>query len=119
MPSIPKVVLVSHDRELLQLMSFALLRAGILPIPAYTSAQALRQVSEHAPALVILDWPARQLLMPIRAMRRVKVLSLADAPEADVVLHKPFGVEKLLTHVRACLARVPRPSRFEPHVRTA
>ena len=36
-----KILLVEDDRDLVELLSFALLRAGLWPLPAYTSEQAM------------------------------------------------------------------------------
>ncbi len=49
------VLLVDDDRELIELLSFALHRAGLDPIGAYDAASAMRQFEEHKPDLVVLD----------------------------------------------------------------
>lgn len=52
-----RILLVDDDRDLVELLSFALrlARAGFEPIPAYDAESAMRQFEKHSPDLVVLD----------------------------------------------------------------
>src|SRR3979411_1450153 len=50
-----RILLVDDDRELIDLLAFALKRAGLEPIGAYDAAAALRLFEERKPDLVVLD----------------------------------------------------------------
>jgi two-component system, OmpR family, response regulator len=50
-----RILLVDDDRELIDLLAFALKRAGLEPIPAYDAIAALRLFDERRPDLVVLD----------------------------------------------------------------
>ena len=50
-----RILLVDDDRELIDLLAFALKRAGLEPIGAYDAASALRLYDERHPDLVVLD----------------------------------------------------------------
>src|SRR5919202_1517018 len=50
-----RILLVDDDRELIDLLAFALKRAGLEPIAAHDAASGLRQFDERQPDLVVLD----------------------------------------------------------------
>ena len=50
-----RILLVDDDRELIDLLAFALKRAGLEPIAAHDAAAALRAFDERNPDLVVLD----------------------------------------------------------------
>jgi two-component system response regulator VicR len=116
-----KILLVDDDRELVELLSFALLRAGLVPLPAYSTAQALGLLENERPALAILDVrlgdeDGLELLKEIRHKSDVLVIMLSAlrAEEdkvrafelgADDYVSKPFGLGELLARIKACLRR--------------
>ena len=50
-----RILLVDDDRELIDLLAFALKRAGLEPIAAHDAVAALRLFEERQPDLVVLD----------------------------------------------------------------
>ena len=50
-----RILLVDDDRELIDLLAFALKRAGLEPIGAHDAISALRLFDERKPDLVVLD----------------------------------------------------------------
>src|SRR5213082_2501353 len=50
-----RILLVDDDRELIDLLAFALKRAGLEPIAAHDGSAALRLYEEREPDLVVLD----------------------------------------------------------------
>jgi two-component system, OmpR family, KDP operon response regulator KdpE len=116
-----RILLVDDDRELIDLLAFALKRAGLEPIGAYDAASALRLYQERSPDLVVLDinLGASNGLDVLREVRRrgalpVIMLTALDSEEdkvrgleagADDYLTKPFDMEELLARLRAALRR--------------
>ena len=67
-----RILLVDDDRELIDLLAFALKRAGLEPIAAHDAAGALRLYEERQPDLVVLDinLGAQSGLDVLRELRR-------------------------------------------------
>ena len=115
------VLLVDDDRELLDLMRFALKRAGIETVLAYDVAGALRSLAEARPDVAVLDvnlgaGNGFDLLQEIRRASDMPVIMLtARASEddkirglelgADDYVTKPFSPRELVARVRAQLRR--------------
>jgi DNA-binding response OmpR family regulator len=118
-----KILLVEDDRDLVELLSFALLRAGLWPLPAYTSEQAMDLLATEDLALVILDLHldselSLELLRKMRLASDVLIIALAESTAeddkvrafemgADDYVSKPFGLKELLARLRACMRRGP------------
>ena len=116
-----RILLVDDDRELIDLLAFALKRAGFEPIAAYDGGSALRQFEERQPDLVVLDinLGASNGLDVLRDLRRrtqlpVIMLTALDSEEdkvrgleggADDYLTKPFSHRELIARIRAQLRR--------------
>jgi DNA-binding response OmpR family regulator len=116
-----KILLVDDDRELMDLLAFAVRRAGLEPIAAHDAASALRQFEERRPDLVVLDITlgASSGLDVLRELRRrsalpVIMLTALDSEEdkvrglelgADDYLTKPFSHRELIARIRAQLRR--------------
>jgi DNA-binding response OmpR family regulator len=116
-----KILLVEDDRDLVELLSFALLRAGLWPLPAYTSEQALDLLATEDLALVILDLHldgdvSLELLRKMRLASDVLIIAVGESTQeddkvrafemgADDYVSKPFGLKELLARIRACLRR--------------
>jgi len=117
-----KILLIEDDPHLVELLSFALLRAGYYPVPAYTSARALELLEIEEPALVLLDIAlgeesGLELLVSIREQSDVPVIMISTVLSeeqriqafelgADDYLVKPFGLRELLALIRARLRRL-------------
>src|ERR671930_833966 len=116
-----RILLVDDDRELIDLLAFALRRAGLDPIAAHDASGALRQFDEREPDLVVLDinLGASSGLEVLRDLRRrsqlpVIMLTALDSEEdkvrgleagADDYLTKPFSHRELIARIRAQLRR--------------
>ena len=117
------VLLVDDDRDLVDLLDFALRRAGFVVLPAFDTTTALDVLKEKDPSLVILDVNLgatdgleflkniRQLgynipiiLLTGRDSENDKVLGLELG--ADDYITKPFSHRELVARVRAHLRRV-------------
>jgi DNA-binding response OmpR family regulator len=116
-----KILLVDDDRDLAELLSFGLLRAGFWPVPAYTGAQALDLLASEQPALVLLDIQLErenglELLTQMRLVSNVPIIMMSAMTSDDTRLRafelgaddyvvKPFGMRELLARIRARLRR--------------
>jgi DNA-binding response OmpR family regulator len=130
-----RILLVDDDRELIDLLAFALKRAGLEPIAAYDAAAALRLFEERDPDLIVLDinLGASSGLEVLKELRRraqlpVIMLTALDSEEdkvrgleagADDYLTKPFSHRELIARIRAQLRRSGQegPARREPETR--
>src|SRR4030088_3022728 len=116
-----RILLVDDDRELIDLLAFALKRAGLEPMAAHDATTALRVFEERHPDLVVLDinLGASSGLDVLRELRRraqlpVIRLTALDSEEdkvrglelgADDYLTKPFSHRELIARIRAQLRR--------------
>jgi DNA-binding response OmpR family regulator len=116
-----RILLVDDDRELIDLLAFALKRAGLEPIGAHDASSALRQFEEAKPDLVVLDihLGASSGMDVLRDLRKrsalpVIMLTALDSEEdkvrgleagADDYLTKPFSHRELIARIRAQLRR--------------
>jgi DNA-binding response OmpR family regulator len=116
-----KILLVEDDRDLVELLSFALLRAGLWPLPAYSTEQAMDLLATEDLALVILDLHLEgevslELLRKMRLASDVLIIALGESTAeddkvrafemgADDYVTKPFGLRELLARIRACMRR--------------
>lgn len=117
-----RILLVDDDRELIDLLAFALGRAGLDPLSAHDGASALRLYDERQPDLIVLDinLGASSGLDVLRELRKrssllpVIMLTALDSEEdkvrgldagADDYLTKPFSHRELIARIRANLRR--------------
>jgi DNA-binding response OmpR family regulator len=116
-----RILLVDDDRELIDLLAFALKRAGLDPIAAHDASSALRLYEEREPNLVVLDinLGSSSGLDVLKELRRrgqlpVIMLTALDSEEdkvrgleagADDYLTKPFSHRELIARIRAQLRR--------------
>jgi DNA-binding response OmpR family regulator len=116
-----KVLIADDDRDLLELIGFALTQAGFFVLKAADGTAALRMFEAEAPDLLVLDinMPGAtgfQVCAAVRARSRVPVMMLTVRSEeedlvkalelgADDYLTKPFSPRTLLARVRALLRR--------------
>ena len=119
--SVVKILAVDDDRELLNLISFALRQSGYLVIEASNGDAALSAFEGEQPDLVILDvnLPGLSGFDVCRRMREqastpIMMLTVRSSEEdevkgldlgADDYLTKPFSPRTLLARVRALLRR--------------
>ncbi|MFL6197897.1 MAG: response regulator transcription factor, partial [Thermoanaerobaculia bacterium] len=111
------------DRDLVDLLSFALRRAGFSPLSAYDAPGALKLLEDQRPDLAVLDvnlgaWSGFELLKDIRRTSEIPVVMLSGrGSEGDIVrglelgaddyVVKPFSARELLARVEAVLRRSP------------
>jgi len=127
-----KILVVEDDHELVELLSFALLRGGLWPLPAYTSEQALDLLATEDLALVVLDLHLDgevnlELLRKMRLASDVLIIALGESTVeddkvrafemgADDYVCKPFGLKELQARIRACMRRGPSTSEVDATV---
>jgi two-component system response regulator VicR len=116
-----KILVVDDDRDHIDLLAFALRRAGLTPVPAYDQPTALELFETQRPDLVVLDinlgvWDGLDLLKELRRRSQVPVLMLTgrDAEDdkvrglelgADDYLTKPFSHRELVARIHVQLRR--------------
>jgi len=124
MGSTQQVLIVDDERDLVRLLEHNLQQSGFETAAAYTGEQALHQVRQRVPDLVVLDVMlpdisgsevCRQLKSSPRT-RSVPVLMLTARSQeidrvvgfevgADDFVSKPFSVRELVLRIRAILRR--------------
>jgi DNA-binding response OmpR family regulator len=116
-----KVLLVDDDLDLINITAFALQQAGFLVVRAGDGDQAIAQVAEELPDIVVLDinLPRRNGFEVARIIRKNSSLPIimltARGEEDDVVsalklgaddyLTKPFSPKVLVARIQALLRR--------------
>jgi DNA-binding response OmpR family regulator len=116
-----KVLIADDDRDLLELINFALTQAGYLVVKAADGTTAIREFESESPDLAVLDinMPGAsgfQVCEAIRAKSNVPVMMLTVRNEeedlvkaielgADDYLTKPFSPRTLLARIKALLRR--------------
>jgi two-component system response regulator VicR len=116
-----QILLVDDDRELTDLLAFALNRAGLEPIAAHDAQTAVRLFEEKQPDLAVLDInlggaSGLDVLKTLRRDSQVPIIMLTalDSEEdkvrglelgADDYLTKPFSHRELIARIRAQLRR--------------
>ncbi len=125
-----KVLIVDDDRDLRELIGFALTQAGFLVVKAADGPSAVRIFDAEAPDVVVLDinMPGAsgfQVCEAIRARSSVPVMMLTVRSEeedlikalelgADDYLTKPFSPKTLLARLKALLRRAGMESAAAP-----
>src|SRR5438093_13756501 len=94
-----KILLVDDDRDLVDLLSYALKRAGLHTLAAYDSPAALKRLAAEQPDLAVLDvnlgaWSGFELLEEIRRRSEIPVIMLtARDTEEDRSEERRVGKE--------------------------
>ena len=125
-----KVLVVDDDRDLRELIGFALAQAGFLAVKAADGPSAVRAFDAEGPDLVVLDinMPGAsgfQVCEAIRARSRVPIMMLTVRSEeedlvkalelgADDYLTKPFSPKTLIARIKALLRRAGMESTAAP-----
>ncbi len=125
-----KVLVVDDDRDLRELIGFALTQAGFLVVKAADGPSAVRLFDAEGPDLVVLDinMPGAsgfQVCEAIRARSGVPIMMLTVRSEeedlvkalelgADDYLTKPFSPKTLLARIKALLRRAGMESTAAP-----
>lgn len=128
-----KVLLVDDDRELVELLRFALARARLNPIGVTDARQALPTFQAERPDIVVLDInlgaiSGLELLREFRERSNVPIIMLtARTAETDKVsglelgaddyITKPFSHRELVARIRAQLRRSGEPGVVDSSVR--
>src|SRR5688572_22114505 len=98
-----KILLVDDDRDLVDLLSYALRRAGFRPLAAHDALTALRLLAEERPDLAVLDVKLGpdsgfDLLRELRRSSQIPVVMLTGlAAEGDKVLGLELGADDYVT----------------------
>jgi DNA-binding response OmpR family regulator len=116
-----QVLLVDDDRDLVDLVSFSLRRAGLEPIAAYDAEGALRTLRHNTPDMVVLDLnigadDGFHVLEELRRFTTTPVIVLSariledDKVRcfelgADDYVTKPFGHRELIARIQTVLKR--------------
>ena len=115
------ILYADDDRELVDLVGFALRRAGFNVLPAHDAPSALKLLAEEHPDLAVLDvnlgvWNGFDLLRDLRRQSEIPVIMLtgrSSEPDkvrglelgADDYVTKPFSHRELIARIRANLRR--------------
>jgi DNA-binding response OmpR family regulator len=116
-----KILVADDDRELGEILSFALTRAGFEVVRAMDGEETLEQFATAQPALVLLDYSMPKLdglevCRRLRAQSAVPIIMLTvrSAEEeivrafelgADDYVTKPFSPKQLIARIKAALRR--------------
>ena len=121
----PKILVVEDEEALATLLQYNLEKAGYLVDLARDGEEALTQVSEQKPDLVVLDWMLPSV-SGVEVCRRLRgqadtrnlpiVMLTARGEESDRIrgldtgaddyLTKPFSMAELIARIRAVLRRI-------------
>lgn len=116
-----RILVVDDDRDLVELLTFALQRSGLKVLPAYNSDDALRRLEDDRPDLAVIDVnlgasSGFDLLTELRKQSSIPVIILtARGAEEDKLLGfklgaddyvtKPFSYHELIARIQANLRR--------------
>ena len=116
-----KILIADDDRELSEILTFALTRAGFEVVSAADGAQAIEMFESEQPALVLLDWEMPRMdgievCTRLRERSEVPIIMLTVRNHEDDVLRafeagaddhvaKPFSPRQLVARIRAALRR--------------
>jgi two-component system response regulator RegX3 len=120
-PTGPAVLLVEDERSIAEPFASALARGGFRTTVARTGAEAMAQVREHAPDVILLDLSlpdadGRDLCRQIRLHSDVPIIMVTASGTvtdrvvglelgADDYVVKPFATGEVIARIRAVLRR--------------
>jgi two-component system, OmpR family, response regulator MprA len=119
----PTVLVVDDDQKLLKMLQRTLAYEGLQVITAVNGQDALTQVDNYHPEIIVLDWmmPKMDGLTVVQRLRAennqafILMLTARDALEnrvqglesgADDYLTKPFAPEELVARLHALMRRI-------------
>ncbi|MBH2008753.1 MAG: phosphate regulon transcriptional regulator PhoB [Xanthomonadaceae bacterium] len=124
MKHLPRVLIVEDEPAIAELIQVNLKHGGFIPVLAYDSVAAQRELDTMLPDVILLDWmlPGQSGLSLARLWRKqertrsIPILMLTargDEPDkvagldagADDYITKPFSTQELLARIRAVLRR--------------
>jgi len=119
-----RILIVDDERDIVQVLEFALRQAGFETVSAADSTQAMARIREAQPDLVILDLmlpdlPGTEVCRQLKSAARTKglpvIMLTARGEEVDRVvgfelgaddyITKPFSVREVVLRVKAMLRR--------------
>jgi len=128
-----RVLIVDHDQDLLDIMTYSLRRDGYEVIAATTGQQALDRLHADRPDIVVLDLKLRgltgfEVCRRIRLDSEVPIIMISSSGEeadvlralslgADDYVTKPFSLKQLAARIEA-IARRCRTDSYARAVRT-
>jgi two-component system phosphate regulon response regulator PhoB len=120
----PRILIVEDEKDIVQLLDFALRQAGFEPVAAQNASEAFARIREKAPDAVILDLmlpdlPGTEICRQLKSNPKTAALPLimltARSDEVDRVvgfelgaddyITKPFSVREVVLRVKAILRR--------------
>ncbi len=120
----PRILIVEDEKDIVQVLEFALRQAGFEPVPARDAAEAFARIRDKTPDAVILDLMlpdvsgteiCRQLKGNPRTAAIPVIMLTARGDEVDRVvgfelgaddyITKPFSVREVVLRVKAVLRR--------------
>ncbi|TMD59132.1 MAG: response regulator transcription factor [Chloroflexi bacterium] len=124
---VPRILLVEDDRELAEMLAYALTQAQFVAVVARDNPSALERFEQELPDLVVIDialgaWNGLDLLKEIRRRSDVPVIVATGSATAegdkiralemgaDDYLIKPFGYLELIARIHAHLRRHREPT---------
>jgi DNA-binding response OmpR family regulator len=102
------VLVIDDDDDIADAIAMVLAEAGHHVVASRDSAEALVLAQQHKPALVLIDYhlpgvDTARLIADLRASAGVECVALCTGAEvdastvgADILLAKPFSVERLI-----------------------
>ena len=124
-----KILVVDDEPQLRRVMRVALTELGYSLMEARTGEEALQNLHDFDPDLILLDinMPGMGGMETCRALRRVSnvpivILSVRNSEHdkvaaldagADDYVTKPFGIQELLARIRAALRRSASQEQFD------
>src|SRR3954469_22473198 len=120
----PRILIVEDEKDIVQLLEFALRQAGFDPVSARDAGEAFARIREKAPDAVILDLmlpdlPGTEICRQLKSNPKTAALPvimlIARSEEVDRVvgfelgaddyITKPFSVREVVLRVKAVLRR--------------
>jgi DNA-binding response OmpR family regulator len=117
----PSVLVVDDEQKVLDVISPYLIREGFQVITAKLGSQAMKEVNDKKPNIVILDWmlpemSGLEVCRNIRKTSNVAIIMLTAKTEemdrvvglevgADDYMTKPFSLRELSARIRSVLRR--------------
>lgn len=115
----PMILIVDDEAQILRFLGHALMAAGYDTCLAASGAEALRQIAQRAPDLMILDLglpdtDGKAVIESIRQTSSLPIIVLSARDQeiekimaldlgADDFVAKPFAIGELLARLRVCL----------------